>query len=158
MAIRTQESLSGFIATDPQLTYTERGEARFYARFGQENYRREETGEFTKLDPSFGNLVLYRATAERAYERFTKGDQFVAEGYTHGYSYERDGQPIEGSEFVAKKIGHDTARTRYDVDRAPRRGTDREAPGRDAPAREQDRSFDPPQRSRLSADAPALGH
>ncbi len=153
MAIRTQESLSGFIATDPQLTSTERGEARFYARFGQENYRREETGEFTKLDPSFGNLVLYRASAERAYERFIKGDQFVAEGYTHGYAYERDGQQIEGSEFVAKKIGHDTARTRYDVDRTPRRGIDREPP-----TRQQDRSFDPPPPGRACADALALGH
>ena len=27
MAIRTQQSLTGFIATDPQLTYTEKGEA-----------------------------------------------------------------------------------------------------------------------------------
>lgn len=81
MAIRTQESLSGFIASDPQLTYTERGDTRFYARFGQENFQREEDGSFTKLEPSFGNLVLYRATAERAFERFTKGDQFVAEGY-----------------------------------------------------------------------------
>lgn len=34
MAIRTQESLSGFIASDPQLTYTERGDARFYALYG----------------------------------------------------------------------------------------------------------------------------
>lgn len=120
MAIHTQESLSGFIASDPQLTYTERGDARFYARFGQENFQREEDGSFTKLEPSFGNLVLYRATAERAFERFTKGDQFVAEGYAHDYTYERDGQTIAGEEFVAKKIGHDTARTRYDVDRTPR--------------------------------------
>lgn len=158
MAIRTQESLSGFIATDPQLTYTERGEARFYARFGQENFRREDSGEFTKLDPSFGNLILYRATAERAYERFSKGDQFVAEGYTHDYSYERDGQQIEGSKFVAKKIGHDTARTRYDVDRTPRRGLDREAASRGTPAREQDRSFAPPERTRPAAEAPVLEH
>ncbi|AXK44845.1 single-stranded DNA-binding protein [Brachybacterium saurashtrense] len=158
--------MSGFIATDPQLTYTERGEARFYARFGQENYRREENGEFTKLEPSFGNLVLYRATAERAYERFTKGDQFVAEGYTHDYSYEREGQQIEGEEFVAKKIGHDTARTRYDVDRTPRHQA--QTVERDSPAREQNgeqnreqvRPFDPPQQpqqARQTAAAPVLG-
>lgn len=126
MTIRTQESLSGFIASDPQLSYTERGDARFYARFGQENFQREDDGTFTKLEPSFGNLVLYRATAERAFERFTKGDQFVAEGYTHNYSYERAGQTVVGEEFVAKKIGHDTARTRYDVDRTPRQTLDRQ--------------------------------
>ncbi len=125
MAIRTQESVSGFIANDPQLTRTENGDARFYARFGQENYRREEDGSFTKLETSFHSLVMYRTSAERAYERFAKGDNFVAEGYQHTYTYERDGQKIEGEEFVAKKIGHDTARTQYDVDRTPRNAPDR---------------------------------
>lgn len=155
MAIRTQQSLSGFIATDPQLTYTERGEARFYARFGQENYRREQDGSFTKGEPTFGNLVMYRATAERAHERFAKGDSFVAEGYAHDYSYERAGQHIDGEEFVAKKIGHDTARTRYDVDRTPRRaGVTLE---RDSPAREQNHAFDAPH-TRPAVDTPVLGH
>lgn len=152
MAIRTQESLSGFIATDPQLTYTERGEARFYARFGQENYRREQDGTFTKLEPDFGNLVMYRATAERAYERFSKGDQFVAEGYTHDYEYERDGQQITGTEFVVKKIGHDTARTRYDVDRSSRaQAVDLEGSSRETPG------FKCPQHTDRSLGAPAMG-
>lgn len=147
MAIRTQESLSGFIASDPQLTYTERGNARFYARFGQENFQREEDGTFTKLEPSFGNLVLYRATAERAFERFTKGDQFVAEGYAHDYTYERAGQTIAGEEFVAKKIGHDTARTRYDVDRTPRHAMKRDAAGQ---------AFEPPQPHQATPTADSL--
>ncbi|MGJ3509452.1 single-stranded DNA-binding protein [Ruania albidiflava] len=147
MAIRTQESLSGFIASDPQLTYTDRGDARFYARFGQDNFQREEDGTFTKLEPSFGNLVLYRATAERAFERFTKGDQFVAEGYAHDYTYERDGQTIAGEEFVAKKIGHDTARTCYDVDRTPRQALERQAAGQ---------AFEPPQQQQTAPAADSL--
>ena len=147
MAIRTQESLSGFIASDPPLTYTERGDARFYARYGQENFQREEDGTFTKLEPSFGNLVLYRATAERAFERFTKGDQFVAEGYAHDYTYERDGQTIAGEEFVAKKIGHDTARTRYEVDRTPRQALERQAAGQ---------TFEPPQHHQATPAADSL--
>lgn len=155
MAIRTQQSISGFIASEPQLNYTERGEARFYARFGQESYRREEDGSFTKLEPSFHNLVMYRATAERAYERFAKGDSFVAEGYAHDYSYERGGEQISGEEFVAKKIGHDTARTRYDVDRTPRHQD--VAAEYDAPVHEQQRNpFEPPQPMRSPA-APILG-
>ena len=117
MAIRTQESASGFIANDPQLTRTENGDARFYARFGQENYRREENGSFTKLETSFHSLVMYRTSAERAYERFTKGDNFVAEGYVRTFQLERDGELIEREEFIAKKIGHDLARTEYEVDR-----------------------------------------
>ena len=150
MTIRTQQSISGFIASDPQLTETERGEARFYARYGQENFRREDDGTFTKLETSFHNLVMYRSTAERAYERFEKGDSFVAEGYLHEYSYERDGQTLEGEEFVAKKIGHDTARTQYCVDRSPR------AASHDASSLGQSRAFESPQK-RPSTDAPALG-
>lgn len=93
---------------------------------------------------------LYRATAERAYERFSKGDSFVAEGYLHEYSYERDGQATDGVEFVAKKIGHDTARTQYSVERSQC------ATGLDAPVRGQSRAFESPQK-RPSTDAPALG-
>ena len=118
MAIRTQESFSGFIASDRQLSYTTRGEARFYARVGQEHYRKEQDGTFTELDPTFHDLVAYRATAQRAQERFAKGDSFVAEGYTHPYEYERDGETVQGEEFVAKKVGHDLARTSYEVTRA----------------------------------------
>ena len=140
MAIRTQQSISGFIASDPQLNYTSKGEARFYARIGQEHFRREDDGTFTRLEPTFHDLVAFRATAERAHERFAKGDSFVAEGYIHPYTSERDGQSTDVEEFVAKKIGHDLARTTYEVDRtrrapdaveqvAPTRGpVDRSAP------------------------------
>ncbi len=150
MTIRTQQSISGFIASYPQLTQTDRGDARFYARYGQENFRREEDGTFTKLETIFHNLVMYRATAERAYERFAKGDNFVAEGYLHEYSYDREGQAAEGEEFVAKKIGHDTARTHDEVDRSPR------ITERDAPEREPSRAFESPQK-RPGNDAPTLG-
>ena len=50
MAIHTQESFTGFIASDPQLSHTGKGEARFYARVGQEHYRREPDGSFTELE------------------------------------------------------------------------------------------------------------
>lgn len=123
MAIHTQQSVSGFIASDPQLTYTAKGDARFYARIGQEHYRREADGSFTELEPTFHDLVAYRATAERAYERLQKGDSFVAEGYAHAFDHERDGQTVESEEFVAKKIGHNLARTTYEVDRTRRAPT-----------------------------------
>jgi single-stranded DNA-binding protein len=156
MAIHTQESFTGFIASDPQLSHTGKGEARFYARVGQEHYRKEPDGSFTELETTFHDLVAYRATAERAHERFAKGDSFVAEGYTHPYEYERDGQTVQGEEFVAKKIGHDLARTNYDVDRSPRsaRATEREAPAPTA-TREPARSEE--QRRPSPSAAPALG-
>lgn len=162
MDIHTQQSISGFIASDPQLSYNANGQARFYARFGQEHFERNQDGTFTQLDPTFHDLVAFRATAERAYERFAKGDSFVAEGYVRGYEATRDGEQVPTEQFVAKKLGHDLARTRYDVDRTSRsaqtlnqdtpvqESSAREMPTKPAPA------FQSPERG--SAPAPtALG-
>ena len=120
MALHTQQSLSGFIASDPQQTVTENGDIRFYVRVGQPHFRHEYSGSFTALEPTFHDLVTYRATAERALTRFAKGDSFVAEGYVRIFQVERDGEAIQRKEFVAKKIGHDLARTNYQVDRSRR--------------------------------------
>lgn len=117
MSIPTQMSLNGFIATVPDLTFTPTGKARFYARVGCEHYRKEVDGNFTKLDPSFHDLVLFEASAERAYARFRKGDSFVASGYIHEYELDKDGTTIVREEFIARRIGHDTTRTSYEVHR-----------------------------------------
>lgn len=121
MAIHTQASVSGFIASDPQLTYTERGDARFYAKVGQEHYRKEPDGSFTQTETTFHDLVAFRKTAERAHAQFAKGDKFVAEGYVRDYDRtDPNGQQARAEEFVAKKLGHDLARTNYEVDRTRR--------------------------------------
>lgn len=120
MAIHTQESLSGFIASDPQLAQTTKGDPRLYIRVGQEHYRHEEDDSFTQTETTYHHLVMFGRSAERAAEQLAKGDNFVAEGYTRHSSYEKDGQNVDGEEFVAKRIGHDTARTRYEVDRTSR--------------------------------------
>jgi single-stranded DNA-binding protein len=98
----------------------ENGDTRLYLRIGQPHFRRNEDGTFTELEPTFHDMVAYRATAERALTRFAKGDSFIAEGYTRTFPIERDGQVVEAEEFVAKKLGHDLARTNYDVDRTRR--------------------------------------
>lgn len=118
MAIHTQDSVSGFIASDPQLTFTGRGDARFYAKIGQEHYHKEPDGSFTQTETTFHDLIAFRKTAERAHAQFTKGDKFVAEGYVRQYDRtEPDGQHVPAEEFVAKKLGHDLARTTYRIER-----------------------------------------
>ena len=124
MTLHTQQSLSGFIASEPRQSITEHGETRFSVRIGQPHFRREDDGRFTVLEPTFHDLVAYRATADRALTRFAKGDSFVAEGYVRTFQVEREGSIIQREEFVAKKIGHDLARTNYRVDRARRSATD----------------------------------
>ena len=123
MAIRTHESLSGFIASDPQLTHTTKGVPRLYVRVGQEHYRKEPDGSFTQVETTFHNLVMFHRSAERAAEQFVKGDNFVAEGYARPIEYEKDGQNVQDDEFVARKIGHDLARTCYEVNRTRATGT-----------------------------------
>lgn len=123
MSIDTQQSISGFIATRPRLTYSENGVSRFHARVGIEHSRQEPDGSFTQLEPTFHDLAIFRKTAEEAASRFRKGDRFVASGRVHAYTYEKDGQEVPAEEFIASRIGHDLARTRYEVDRFPRRAS-----------------------------------
>lgn len=120
MTIPTQMSLHGFVATAPELNFTDSGVARFHARAGIEQFRKEADGTFTKLDPVFVDLVMLNKTAERAYARFKVGDQFVASGYVQTY----DNGSGEREQFVARRVGHDCARTRYEVDRSPSRQPD----------------------------------
>ena len=151
MTIHTQESVSGFVASSPQLTQTEKGDARLHFRFGQEHFRKEDDGSFTQLETTFHHLVMFGRSANHAHDRFRKGDNFIAEGYTRSVNYERDGQAVESEEFTARKIGHDTARTRYEVDRAPRK-----VAAQETVQREQERAFDPPV-SRPTTNTPMLG-
>jgi single-strand DNA-binding protein len=119
MTIPTQVSLSGFIASPPQLNFTGKGAARFYARIGVEHFRKEPGGTFTRLDSTYHDLVMFGASAESAYAGFKVGDQFVTSGYIHEYKLDRNGTTESREEFVARRIGHDLARTKYTVDRSP---------------------------------------
>ena len=120
MAIRTHQSISGFVASEPQLSHTERGDARLYMKIGIEHYRKEPDNSFTQLETTFHDLIAYRGAAEQGAERLAKGDNIIADGRVREYSYERNGQRYDGEEFIATRIGHDLARTRYEVDRSGR--------------------------------------
>ena len=117
MSIPTQLSLHGYIATTPELTKTRDGSPRFRARIGVEQFRNEPDGTFIKLDPIHCDLVAYDTAAERSFERFRVGDCFVAAGYINDFEVDRNGQKVPRQEFVARRIGHDLARTRYEVHR-----------------------------------------
>ena len=69
MTIRTHQSVSGFVASDPQLSHTERGDARLYLKLGIEHYRREEDNSYTQLDGvtrKFRTVGLVQAARVRA--------------------------------------------------------------------------------------------
>ena len=133
MAINTKESLSGFVASDPELTFTSNGDARFYARVRQEHFQREDSGSFTKLESTFTDLVMFRKSAERAYAQFQKGDAFIAEGETRTYPQTVNGEEVQRDQFVASRVGHDNNITTYDVDRSrPERDAGRDTAQRES--------------------------
>ncbi len=118
MSIPTQMSLVGFVASAPELHFTKDGAERCRLRVGVEQWRREADGDFTKLDPTFHDMVAFESTARETYARFRKGDSFVASGYVHEYEVARPGEPsVVKEEFVARKIGHNANKTAYDVQR-----------------------------------------
>jgi single-strand DNA-binding protein len=118
MSIPTQMSLVGFVASAPELHFTSEGKECCRLRVGVEQWRQEVDGGFTKLDPTFHDMVAFESTARETYARFRKGDCFVASGYVHEYEVERAGQSsVVREEFVARKIGHNANRTAYEVQR-----------------------------------------
>jgi single-strand DNA-binding protein len=128
MSIPTQMSLVGFVASEPDLHFTTAGAEYLRVRVGVEQWRREVDGSFTKLEPTFHDMVAFESTARETYARFRKGDSFVASGYVHEYQIERTGEIKE--EFVARKIGHNVNRTACEVQRR------RPAPATAAPAQD----------------------
>ncbi|WP_345520682.1 single-stranded DNA-binding protein [Nocardioides conyzicola] len=110
-------SLVGFIAADPELHFTTGGAEYVRVRVGVEQWRKEVDGGFTKLDPSFHDMVAFESSARELHARFRRGDSFVASGYVHEYELERDGGSVIKEEFVARKIGHNVNKTAYEVQR-----------------------------------------
>jgi single-strand DNA-binding protein len=132
VALKTSQSINGFIASDPRLTFNDDGQARLYARIGINHYRREEDGSFTELEPSFHDLIQFGKGAELSAERFRKGDNFLAQGYVRDYTRVVDGQERTDEQFVTKRLAHDPNITTYHVERRARSNE------RDAPAAERD--------------------
>lgn len=116
MSIPTKLGLVGFVATEPDLHFTGAGTAYCRLRVGVEQWRKESDGNFTRLDPTFHDMVAFEATAREIYARFRPGDSFIASGYVHEYETHRDGEIRE--EFVARKIGHNANKTQYAVMRS----------------------------------------
>lgn len=115
--IPTRESLAGFFVTEPTLGTTRNGGFRLVARVGVEHRLREPDGTLRELEASYHMLAVYGRLAEYLEGRFHRGDRFVAAGHTRSYPIDRYGVTDVRYEFVATRIGHDSALTRYQVDR-----------------------------------------
>ena len=59
MTIQSQMSLQGFIATDPDLHFSESGVARFSARVGVRQFRQNPDGSTTQSGPTLHDLAIF---------------------------------------------------------------------------------------------------
>lgn len=133
MSFPIEKSLVGFVAS-PDLHFTRAGSECCRLRVGVEQWRKDVDGSFTKLDPTFHDMVAFESTAREVCARFRRGDSFVASGHIHEYESERTGAIRE--EFVTRKIGHNATKTACEVQRrrldlpdaAPQRPSEQQRP------------------------------
>lgn len=145
-----KDSFYGFVASNPQLSHPEGGVPRLYLKAGQEHYQPEPDGTFTKLPTTFHDVVAFRGAAVRGFEKLAKQDYFVAQGELDTHVDPETG--AERTRFIANRLGHDLARTRYDVDRSRRQSAvGQEGPTRDAAP------FQVPERPTQERSTPAMG-
>lgn len=132
MAIKTQQSLSGFIRGDMKLGKTSDDRPMFTAKAGQNQFERVGQREFRQIENEYIPIVQFGKAGKKTFEQFKPGDRFVAEGYLREYNFEREGVQHTGQQFVVKKIGHDTAWTNYEVHRKePAKAVEQEAVGQE---------------------------
>ena len=133
MTIRTKESLSGFVASDPELTFTSKGDARLYARIGQPAAGQlGEIRRWLQLEPTFTDLVMFRKSAELAHEQFRKGDDFLAGRRVPACTPAATGPPTRSVRHLPDR----TRQQHHPLHRRPRPAR-AEAPQQETPVREQ---------------------
>jgi single-strand DNA-binding protein len=121
MTIPIRQSLEGVFLTGLRPGTTRSGIPVLRAMVRAQRWRHEQDETFTAQEPVTCELVVFHEGTQRARTRFRPGDAFVASGHVNTYDAQRDGKTVQCHEFVARRIGHDAARTRYKVTRTRRR-------------------------------------
>ncbi|MFI8528154.1 single-stranded DNA-binding protein [Promicromonospora sukumoe] len=119
MTIPIRQSLEGVFLTGLRPGTTRTGVPVLRARVRAQQWQRE--GEtFTPGEPVTCDLVVFHGSTQKTRTRFRPGDAFIASGHVNTYDVTRDGKTVQREEFVARRLGHDAARTRYKVTRTRR--------------------------------------
>ena len=121
MTIPIRQSLEGVFLTGLRPSTTRTGIPVLLATVRTGRWRHEQDETFTAQEAVTCDLVVFHEATQRARTRFRPGDAFVASGHVNTYDVLRDGKTVQCHEFVARRLGHDAARTRYKVTRTRRR-------------------------------------
>ncbi|MBI5853458.1 MAG: single-stranded DNA-binding protein [Planctomycetes bacterium] len=94
--------LAGNLTRDPELKYTQSGQA--IAKFGLAINRKYKQGEETKEQTCFVDITAWGRTAEVVNEYAKKGRPILVEGRLEYSTWEKDGQKRSKLEVVAENI------------------------------------------------------
>lgn len=126
--VPVEQALEGMLESDLTWSETRDGTPMLRARVRVERWRASAEGPPDRLPPMFCTLVVFNERTQKARASFQAGDTILASGYVR--SLPADGQGEERHVFVARRIGHDAARTRYQVVRTLAQARERRATAR----------------------------
>lgn len=107
------------IVKDPELTFSNKGNARLRLRIAAKDRVRDAQGQWSDGDPWYGDLIVWGKTAENLAESIRKGDSIVvANAKAEQYEYTTtEGEKRTGQNFVADSVG---VSMRWSVAKTPR--------------------------------------
>jgi len=132
--LELKDSMYGFVASKPQLTYTENGDARLYFKAGQRHRHYDPETGWQNLPSTFHDVVAFKGAAQFGIQNLREKDRFIAQGSLREYTNKHTGEREE--QFEATRFLPVTAQSKNTAGRAPRRAVEREAHSQDTASQE----------------------
>lgn len=128
--LELKDSIYAFVASKPQLTYTENGDARLYFKAGQRHRHYDPEAGWQNQPTTFHDVVAFKGAAQFGIEHLREKDRFIAQGSLREYTNKHTGEREE--QFEATRFLPATALSKHTGGRVPRRALERQTQSRDA--------------------------
>src|SRR5690606_34666763 len=130
--LEMKDSIYAFVASKPQLTYTENGDARSSSKAGHRpRHYDPEAGRRNPPTP-LHPIVALNGAPHSGIEHLREKDRFIAQGSLREYTNKHTGEREE--QFEATRFLPATPPSKNPAGRAPRRTLERQSQSRDAAA------------------------
>ncbi|WP_119296320.1 single-stranded DNA-binding protein [Brevibacterium casei] len=132
--LEMKDSIYAFVASKPQLTYTENGDARLYFKAGQRHRHYDPEAGWQNQPTTFHDVVAFKGAAQFGVEHLREKDRFIAQGSLREYTNKHTGEREE--QFEATRFLPATPPSKNTAGRAPRRTFERQFQSREAASAE----------------------
>lgn len=151
MSNRFPVSMAGRIATDPEMRFTQSGQAVARFRLAVEDRQQNGRGNWETTQTIFHTVTAWGRLAENTVDQLRKGDPIVVAGDLRFRTYQTpEGDRRTATEVNATTLGPDLRLATVEVDRERRNSRAAEA-AREAPTNERDRPAQQPEQGRGDA-------